>query len=183
MTAELQQPKGNHRYQEPSQARMLKIPYNSTLSSGIRSFSVLSGLRATTIEPSNTNHPKSQSHLKNDEPTVKHANLSNAQKAYLDRAIRVDQAGELGANYIYAGQMFVLLRKHPHLKPILTHMWEQEVHHHNTFNALQLKNRVRPSLLTPFWKVGAIAMGVTTAAISPEAAMACTCLLYTSRCV
>lgn len=100
--------------------------------------------------------------------------LSEAQEAYLDRAIRVDQAGELGADYIYAGQYFVLANKFPHLKPVLQHMWDQEVHHHNTFNQWQLENRVRPSLLTPLWKLGAFAMGAGTAAISSEAAMACT---------
>lgn len=92
----------------------------------------------------------------------------------MSRVIRVDQAGELGANYIYAGQYFVLANKYPHLKPVLKHMWDQEIHHHNTFNNLQLKNRVRPSLFTPLWKVGAFAMGAGTAMISPRAAMACT---------
>ncbi|SCU85853.1 LAME_0D03202g1_1 [Lachancea meyersii CBS 8951] len=104
----------------------------------------------------------------------KYKALSRAQVAYLDRAIRVDQAGELGANYIYAGQYFVLANKYPHLKPVLQHMWDQEVHHHNTFNELQIQRRVRPSLLTPLWKLGAFAMGSGTALISPEAAMACT---------
>ncbi|SCU93350.1 LAMI_0E14048g1_1 [Lachancea mirantina] len=100
--------------------------------------------------------------------------MSRAQTAYLDRVIRVDQAGELGANYIYAGQYFVLANKYPHLKPVLQHMWDQEIHHHNTFNNLQLKKRVRPSLLTPLWKIGAFAMGAGTSLISPQAAMACT---------
>ena len=65
----------------------------------------------------------------------------------------------MGANYIYMGQYAVLASKYPHLKPVLHHMWEQEIHHHNTFNKLQTKRRVRPSLLTPLWKLGAIGMG------------------------
>lgn len=100
--------------------------------------------------------------------------LTPEQKAYLDRVIRVDQAGELGANYIYRGQIFILSKKYPHLRPILQHMWEQEVFHHDTFNALQIQNRVRPSLITPLWKIGAVVMGAGTALISKEAAMACT---------
>lgn len=100
--------------------------------------------------------------------------LSAAQRAYLDRVIRVDQAGELGADYIYRGQIFVLSRKYPHLRSTLNHMWEQEVYHRDTFNQLQLKHRVRPSLITPIWKVGAIVMGAGTALVSKEAAMACT---------
>ncbi|CCF58155.1 hypothetical protein KAFR_0D05080 [Kazachstania africana CBS 2517] len=135
-----------------------------------RPFSVLAPLKATV-----KNGNKSVKAGKHAEAKVpKYEQLSEAQRAYLDRVIRVDQAGELGANYIYAGQIFVLSRKYPHLRPTLNHMRDQEIHHHNTFNALQIKNRVRPSLLTPFWKVGAIAMGMGTAMISPEAAMACT---------
>lgn len=128
-----------------------------------RCFSVLSSLKNTApSEP-----------LK--EPvTAKAEPLSEAQEAYLDRAVRVDQAGELGADYIYAGQFFVLANKYPHLKPILQHMWDQEIHHHKTFDRWQMENRVRPSLITPLWKLGAFAMGAGTAAISSEAAMACT---------
>ncbi|CCK68853.1 putative monooxygenase CAT5 KNAG_0B04180 [Huiozyma naganishii CBS 8797] len=134
---------------------------------GVRAFSSLNALRAT---------PKKGT-LKaggNALQESKFEPLSEAQRAYLDRALRVNQAGELGANYIYQGQIFVLSRRHPELRPTLQHMWEQEVFHHDTFNALQIKHRVRPSLLTPFWKVGAVAMGAGTALISPEAAMACT---------
>lgn len=121
-----------------------------------------------------------------DEPPKKYTGedvtygpLSKAQKAYLDRTIRVDQAGELGANFIYRGQYLVLASKYPHLKPVLKHMWEQEIHHHNTFNNLQTRRRVRPSLLTPLWRVGAIGMGIGTALISKEAAMACTVAVET----
>lgn len=123
--------------------------------------------------------PKSKSPKKKLQKEVTYGPLSDAQKAYLDRVIRVDQAGELGANYIYMGQYTVLASKYPHLKPVLHHMWEQEIHHHNTFNELQTKRRVRPSLLTPLWKLGAIGMGMGTALIGKEAAMACTVAVET----
>lgn len=110
---------------------------------------------------------------------VEYGAMSKAQKAFLDRVIRVDQAGELGANYIYMGQYGVLSLKYPHLKPILKHMWEQEIYHHDNFNRLQTERRVRPSLLTPLWKIGAVAMGAGTALISKEAAMACTVAVET----
>lgn len=110
---------------------------------------------------------------------VQYGALSKAQKAFLDRVIRVDQAGELGANYIYMGQYAVLATKYPHLKPVLQHMWDQEIHHHATFNKLQHERRVRPSLLTPLWKLGAIGIGAGTALISKEAAMACTVAVET----
>jgi ubiquinone biosynthesis monooxygenase Coq7 len=137
-------------------------------------FSTFSQLRSqvknTTIEEEPSQEPPKQYEF---DP------LSKVQKAFLDRVIRVDQAGELGANYIYAGQYFVLSHREPHLKPVLKHMWEQEIHHHNTFNALQVKHRVRPSLITPLWKLGAFSMGVGTALIGKEAAMACTVAVET----
>lgn len=108
-----------------------------------------------------------------------YSSLSPHQKAFLDRVIRVDQAGELGANYIYAGQYSILQHTRPELKTILKHMWEQEIHHHNTFNKLQVENRVRPSLFTPLWKLGAYSIGVGTALIGKEAAMACTVAVET----
>lgn len=110
---------------------------------------------------------------------IKFTKFTPKQQAFLDKLIRVDQAGELGANYIYQGQIYALVQRNPHLRPVLNHMWEQEVHHHNTFNELQSKHRVRPSLLTPVWKAGAIAMGYVTGSISKEAAMACTVAVET----
>lgn len=121
--------------------------------------------------------PKEKKNYTKDD--IKYGPLSQAQQAYLDRVIRVDQAGELGANYIYKGQYLILANKYPHLKPVLKHMWEQEIHHHNTFNNLQTQRRVRPSILTPLWKLGALGMGMGTALISKEAAMACTVAVET----
>lgn len=134
-----------------------------------RGFSVLSSLRNTNA----TSEASDQDDVSQPSRTV-FKPMSDAQLAYLDRVVRVDQAGELGADYIYAGQYFVLANKYPHLKQVLRHMWDQEVQHHSTFDQLQLKKRVRPSLLTPLWKLGAFGMGAGTAILSPEAAMACT---------
>ena len=134
----------------------------------LRQFSVLSTLGNSSNAGEHRAEPNESAELTKFKP------MSDAQLAYLDRVVRVDQAGELGANYIYAGQFFVLAHRYPHLRPVLQHMWDQEIHHHDTFNNLQLKRRVRPSLLTPLWKIGAFAMGSGTAFLSPEAAMACT---------
>ncbi|KAK9473462.1 ubiquinone biosynthesis protein COQ7-domain-containing protein [Dipodascopsis tothii] len=112
------------------------------------------------------------------EPTLREP-LTAAQRAFLDRTIRVDQAGELGADYIYAGQHAVFKRTRPELAPLIHEMWQQEVHHHKTFNALQTRHRVRPSLLSPVWKVAATALGVGTALMGKEAAMACTVAVET----
>lgn len=102
-----------------------------------------------------------------------HKALSKAQRAYLERVIRVDQAGELGANLIYMGQ-YAALSHHKELKPVLKHMWDQEIVHHDTFNEMQTEHRVRPSILTPIWKFGAFGMGFATGLMNKEAAMACT---------
>lgn len=99
--------------------------------------------------------------------------LSPAQRAYLDRVIRVDQAGELGADLIYAGQ-YAALAHNKELKKVIQHMWDQEIHHHATFDAMQTELRCRPSLLTPLWKAGAFGLGVVGGLAGKEVAMACT---------
>jgi ubiquinone biosynthesis monooxygenase Coq7 len=45
-------------------------------------------------------------------------NMSPAQRAALDSALRVDQAGEVAANWIYKGQLLVLGRD-PSVGPII----------------------------------------------------------------
>lgn len=147
-----------------------------TLPKGAR-FSTLSQLRSQII--STPVDAPGDGHKNEQAKQYQFSSLSKVQIGFLERVIRVDQAGELGANYIYAGQYAVLSRRDPHLKDLIKHMWEQEIHHHNTFNALQVKHRVRPSLITPLWKVGAYAMGVGTALLSKEAAMACTVAVET----
>lgn len=100
--------------------------------------------------------------------------LSAEQKSMLDKIIRVDQAGELGANYIYAGQHAIYKMRNSPDAPLIKHMWDQEILHHNAFNDLQVKNRVRPSFFTPLWTAAAYGIGAGTALLSPQAAMACT---------
>jgi ubiquinone biosynthesis monooxygenase Coq7 len=88
------------------------------------------------------------------------------------RFIRVDHAGEYGAARIYAGQLAVLGRG-PHAAQ-LEHMKAQEQVHLDAFAALIASRRVRPTALLPFWHVAGFALGAVTAALGPEAAMACT---------
>lgn len=92
--------------------------------------------------------------------------------------IRVNQAGEYGASRIYAGQLAVMGNAHPASRSI-RHMAAQEQRHLDTFNALIAEQRVRPTLLHPFWHVAGFALGAVTAAIGPEAAMACTAAIET----
>lgn len=89
-----------------------------------------------------------------------------------DRIIRVDHAGELGADRIYAGQMAVLGNT-PMGKQI-GHMWEQEKEHRRKFEVLINKHRVRPTVMTPIWNVAGFMLGAGTALLGEKAAMACT---------
>ena len=86
----------------------------------------------------------------------------------LDRFIRVDHAGEFGADRIYAGQLAVLGPKGIGPLPfipntsgksseetgaLIQHMWDQEKEHLAAFNRLIPKHRARPSALLPLWNV------------------------------
>ncbi|RDV02722.1 demethoxyubiquinone hydroxylase family protein [Sphingorhabdus pulchriflava] len=92
--------------------------------------------------------------------------------------IRVDQAGEYGATRIYAGQLAMLGDRHPAARSI-AHMAEQERRHLDAFDRLMAERGVRPTALQPFWNVAGFALGAVTAAIGPEAAMACTVAVET----
>ncbi|XP_015905176.1 5-demethoxyubiquinone hydroxylase, mitochondrial [Parasteatoda tepidariorum] len=89
-----------------------------------------------------------------------------------DRILRVDHAGEFGADRIYAGQMAVL--GNTNVGPVIKEMWEQEKEHLQKFEELLPKYRARPSLLLPIWNVAGFVLGAGTALLGKEAAMACT---------
>ncbi len=90
----------------------------------------------------------------------------------VQRAIRVDHAGEYGAVRIYEGQLWVL-KNSPNAEKI-RHMATQEKEHLVIFENLILKHKVRPTLLSPFWNIAGFAMGAGTALLGENAAMACT---------
>jgi len=97
----------------------------------------------------------------------------------LSSMLRVDHAGELAAFQIYSGQKFVLARTHPDLVPLIQEMQDQEAHHLTTFDNLLAKHRVRPTVMTPLWRVAGWSLGAITAAMGKEAAMACTSAVET----
>lgn len=92
--------------------------------------------------------------------------------------VRVDQAGEYGATRIYAGQLAVMGDRTPAARTI-NGMANQEEHHRAFFDAMMARRGVRPTLLQPFWDVAGFALGAATAAIGPDAAMACTAAIET----
>jgi len=90
----------------------------------------------------------------------------------LARMVRVDHAGELGAERIYEGQIAVLGRGPK--GNVLAHMAEQEKAHKQAFDEMLPRRRVRPTILAPLWHVAGYALGRTTAGMGESAAMACT---------
>ncbi|WP_448662964.1 demethoxyubiquinone hydroxylase family protein [Sphingomonas sp. CJ20] len=92
--------------------------------------------------------------------------------------VRVDQAGEYGATRIYAGQLAVMGDRTPAARQIAG-MAIQEERHRKFFDAMLANRGVRPTLLSPFWDVAGFALGAATAAMGPEAAMACTAAIET----
>ena len=103
------------------------------------------------------------------------APLNEAARAAM---IRVDQAGEYGATRIYAGQLAVMGDRTPVARAI-ARMAAQEARHRAHFDAMLVERGVRPTLLQPFWDRAGHALGVVTALIGPEAAMACTAAVET----
>lgn len=95
-----------------------------------------------------------------------------------DTMIRVDQAGEFGATRIYAGQLAILGNRSPAARAIAA-MAAQEERHRKAFDAMITARRVRPTMLQPFWNVAGYGLGMATALIGPEAAMACTVAVET----
>ncbi|CAE6475498.1 unnamed protein product [Rhizoctonia solani] len=101
------------------------------------------------------------------------SDLTRPQREGLEAALRVDQAGEVAANYIYMGQMAVL-GSDPKVGGLIQNMWDQEKRHLSVMNALQAQHRVKPTILHPLAQVGGWSLGAVTALMGREAAMACT---------
>jgi len=99
-------------------------------------------------------------------------------KTDTDSMVRVDQAGEYGATRIYAGQLAIMNSRSPTAREI-ARMAAQEERHRQTFDAMIVRRRVRPTLLQPFWNVAGYGLGMATALMGPAAAMACTVAVET----
>lgn len=113
--------------------------------------------------------------IKNDEPKPKRSKpLTQAQQQFLDSALRVNHAGELAATLIYTAQSLPINKAHPHLRPLMKHMYDQEAGHFKTFNHLLAHHRIRPTAMYPVWHAAATVLGWSTGVMGREAAMACT---------
>ena len=90
--------------------------------------------------------------------------------------MRVDHAGELGAAHIYRGQAAVLgaAPSQARMAQQVQEMEAQEAEHLAAFDRLLGERGVRPSLLTPLWRVAGYALGAGTALLGEAAVHACT---------
>lgn len=110
-----------------------------------------------------------------DKPVPPRPGLGGAS-ARLAEILRVDHAGELGAVHIYRGQRAVLgaARGHERIAGQLAEMEGHEAVHLARFDRLLNDHRVRPTVMTPFWRVAGFALGAGTALLGDKAAHACT---------
>jgi ubiquinone biosynthesis monooxygenase Coq7 len=94
----------------------------------------------------------------------------------MDEMLRVDHAGEYGAVQIYRGQraVFSRARGKQRITSLLTEMEAGEQHHLETFDRLLAERGVRPTLLSPLWRMAGYALGAGTALLGEKAAHACT---------
>lgn len=95
-----------------------------------------------------------------------------AQAARLAEILRVDHAGELAAVQIYRGQRAVLGDTPAGRR--FGEMEADEAVHLARFDALLTEHQVRPTALTPVWRLAGFALGAGTALLGEKAAHACT---------
>lgn len=87
----------------------------------------------------------------------RYASGASDKAAMYSRMLRVDHAGEYGANRIYEGQLAVL--GSTPVKPVLQEMLDQEKEHLRKFNEMLPQYQVRPTALLPVWHVAGYALG------------------------
>ena len=141
--------------------RCLQCATNTTSIAPLTTPSTKIALRKLATQTNNPNFPV-RSQTRNEK----------RQKMLVSRMLRVDHAGELGADRIYAGQYAVL--KNTKYGPLIAEMWEEEKIHKETFEKLIPKYRARPTAMLPIWNIAGYALGAGTALLGHEAAMACT---------
>jgi len=82
--------------------------------------------------------------------------------------VRVDHAGELGAVTICTSQKLVLGED-----PVVNEILSQEVDHFATFDNMIHTRRVRPTIFRTLWQPAGYALGIGTAILGRNSAMAC----------
>lgn len=98
-----------------------------------------------------------------------------APRRRLEEILRVDHAGELAAVQIYKGQSMVFADTPKRaLSEQFSHMQGEEQVHLDAFERLLREKKVRPTAMTPVWRLAALGLGVGMALLGEKAAHACT---------
>ena len=98
-------------------------------------------------------------------------NAELQSKKLTDRIIRINHAGEYAAKRIYEGQLSVLKGKEA---ATVQEMLNSELEHLEFFEKQIKTRRTRPTLLLPLVNIMAYGLGIVTAKLGKESAMACT---------
>ena len=116
------------------------------------------------------------------------------RRKMLEKIIRVDHAGELGASYIYRGKskslaklkkkaninhciligQMAILKNNQRAAPLIQEMWDQEKEHLHKFEQLLITYNVKPTIFQPLWKAAGFTLGAGCALLGEAGAMACT---------
>lgn len=117
---------------------------------------------------------ESAAHTSHPRPTPPRPGAGERERR-LHEILRVDHAGELAAVHIYRAQAAVFgATPHKALSDDLKRMEGEEQLHLDRFETLMRENRVRPTVMTPVWRMAALGLGAATALLGEKAAHACT---------
>ena len=98
--------------------------------------------------------------------------MDQKTKLKIEEIIRVNHAGELGAQDIYNSQ--IRFCRSDKLKKKLKKISSEEKVHYDFFNEEIIKRRVRPTVMSPVWKIAGVIIGVVTTRLGSDYVYACT---------
>ena len=90
----------------------------------------------------------------------------------IDEILRVNHAGEFGAQMIYQSQ--IKFSKNMKLKEELKKISDEEMVHFKYFDEEIIKNRTRPTVMQPVWRVGGFMLGAISSILGEKYVHACT---------
>jgi 3-demethoxyubiquinol 3-hydroxylase len=102
-------------------------------------------------------------------PQVLAVSLSESEKKHAAGLMRVNHAGEVAAQALYAGQS--LFARSSEMKLLLDHAAKEEQDHLAWTHARLDELGARPSVLNPLWYAGAFALGAASAAFGDKASL------------
>ena len=96
----------------------------------------------------------------------------NVKEKILKKIIRVDQAGELGAQQIYQGQKMIFkLQKNKKDFDQISKMAKDEEEHLDFFDNIAKEKKIKPTKLKGLFGIGAYAMGCRYCPHGPQSSL------------